>query len=90
LEHNHTGCGDVNGVQDCESIFAKLQDFIDMELSEEEIRQVEIHLNLCPPCAVEYRFEASVLRYMKGGFCRMQVPEDLEKRCLKALADEEA
>ncbi len=71
-------------------VFAKLQDFIDKELSEQEIREVEIHISLCPPCAVEYRFETSVLRYMKGGFCKMSVPADLESRCLKALAEEEA
>jgi anti-sigma factor (TIGR02949 family) len=90
LEHKQGSCGDVSGIHDCQTVFDKLQDFIDKELSEEEILQVEEHLKLCPPCAVEYRFEASVLRYMKGGFCQMHIPADLESRCLKALSEEEA
>ncbi len=90
MEHKPGGCGDMSGIHDCDTVFAKLHDFIDKELSEVEILQVEEHLRLCPPCAVEYRFEASVLRYMRGGFCQMPVPADLESRCLKALADEEA
>ena len=80
----------MQGSHDCEAIFAKLLDFIDKELSEVEILQVEEHLRLCPPCAVEYRFEASVLRHMRGGFCKMSVPAELEIRCLKALEEEEA
>ena len=90
MEHNHSGCGDSHGSHDCDTVFAKLHDFIDKELSEIEISQVEEHLRLCPPCAVEYKFEASVLRYMRGGFCKLTVPEDLESRCLKAIEEEEA
>lgn len=73
---------------DCGEIFARLHDYLDRELEDWEIEQVEIHLKLCGHCAEEYRFEASVLRHMKGGFCKDCIPIELEHRCLKALDDE--
>ena len=69
----------------CEEVFQRLQDYLDRELNPEEKATVEIHLEMCGPCAVEYRFEASVLKYMKGGFSKIDVPADLEARCLKAI-----
>lgn len=69
----------------CEEIFARLQDYLDRELQEWEVAQVEVHLSLCGHCAEEYRFEASVLRHMKGGFCKECIPQELEHRCLKAI-----
>lgn len=71
----------------CDEVFARLQDYLDRELTTAEIAQVEAHLAECPPCADEYRFEESVLRYMKGGFREMPIPDDLERRCLEALDD---
>jgi len=75
---------------DCGEIYERLQAYLDRELEEWEVAQVEIHLKLCGVCAEEYRFEASVLKHMKGGFCKECIPKELEHRCLKAIQESEA
>ncbi len=42
----------------CEEVFARLDDYVDRELSAEEARLVEEHCAVCDVCAREYRFEA--------------------------------
>lgn len=72
----------------CGETYRRMQDYLDRELDESEIAAVRVHLEQCGMCAEEYRFEASVLRYMKGGFSDIPIPLDLESRCLGALGDD--
>ena len=34
----------------CKEIFARLSEYLDMELSPESCRELELHLEGCPPC----------------------------------------
>lgn len=72
---------------DCRECFERLQDFLDRELSSEELLLVEAHLQECGCCAAEYEFEQSVLRHIKGGLQSSEVPPELRKRCLENLSD---
>lgn len=72
---------------DCRECFEKLQDFLDRELSAEELAQVEAHLVECGCCADEFRFEKTVLIHIKGGLQCSEVPSELRKRCLENLTD---
>ena len=47
---------------------------------------VQEHLDGCGICAEEYRFEASVLRWVGRSLNEVQVPEDLFERVSGALA----
>ena len=71
---------------DCEQTFRRIQDFLDRELSIEELVLVQEHLDGCGICAEEYRFEASVLRWVGRSLNEVQVPEDLFERVSIALA----
>ncbi len=70
---------------DCEATFRRMQDFLDRELSDDEVLSVQDHLHGCGMCAEEYLFEASVLRRVRRCIQDVEVPSDLIERTLTAL-----
>lgn len=69
----------------CAEVFARLADYLDRELSAEEARMVEDHLELCDVCASEFRFEASVVSGIKERVRRNALPEALRRRVTSML-----
>lgn len=70
---------------DCEEAFRRLGDFVDRELSAEEMTQVQAHLAVCQSCALEFNFEASVLQCVKRKVRQIDVPAGFQARLLAAL-----
>lgn len=69
----------------CEETFERLNDYLDRELSPEEMRLVQEHLDLCAVCAAEYAFEASILNEVRAKLQRSKVPSDLIARVSAVL-----
>ncbi|MGV3617262.1 MAG: anti-sigma factor family protein [Fimbriimonas sp.] len=61
----------------CGEAFARLQDYLDRELTPAEILAVEAHLVECGMCAEEFRYEASILRHVRRALGDDPLPEDL-------------
>jgi anti-sigma factor (TIGR02949 family) len=61
----------------CEEVFTRLDDFLDRELSPEELRLVQEHLDTCAACADEHRFESHVLGEIRAKLRRIAVPDRL-------------
>ena len=72
----------------CEEVFARLDDYLDRELTGEEMRLVREHLATCAACASEYRFEAGVLEGVREKLRRLAVPSDLMARISARIAAE--
>jgi anti-sigma factor (TIGR02949 family) len=74
----------------CEETFRRLDDFVDRELTPEEMALVRDHLESCTACAGEYRFEAEVLDAVRSKLRRIALPPDLIQRISDRLrkADE--
>jgi anti-sigma factor (TIGR02949 family) len=72
----------------CEEVFARLDDYLDRELTAEEMRLVREHLATCAACASEYRFEAGVLEGVREKLRRLAVPADLMARISARIAAE--
>lgn len=72
----------------CEEAFRRLDDYLDRELSAPEQELVREHLEICEGCAREFRFEASVLKGVRGKLRQIDVPETLQARVLRALEKE--
>lgn len=70
---------------DCEETFRRMQDYLDRELSPEEVRLVQEHLDGCGMCAEEYLFEASLLRRVGQCLQDTEVPDDLFARVSAVL-----
>jgi len=49
----------------CKDCSNKLDSYLDRELSNTEMLELQLHLEGCPDCADHYDFEASVKRLVK-------------------------
>lgn len=69
----------------CEAAFRRLDDYLDRELSPEEMRGVEEHLRICEICTSEFVFEASVLTGVRRKLQSIEAPADLLARIAARL-----
>ena len=72
----------------CEEMLRRLDDYLDRELSPEEIVRVEEHLRDCEACTREFGFEASVIRSVRAKLRQVEVPRSLMDRVAMSLARE--
>jgi anti-sigma factor (TIGR02949 family) len=70
----------------CEEVFRRLDDYVDRELSTDEIKLVEEHLALCAHCAAEYRFEQSFITDVRDKVQRITCPSDLMANISRTLS----
>lgn len=71
----------------CEQIFARLDDYVDRELSVQEMALVRDHLDTCAQCAGEHRFEATFIDDVRSKLVRIDVPTGLAVRIAERLRD---
>ena len=71
----------------CEEMFRRLDDYLDRELTPEETRIVEAHLEICALCATEYAFEAGMLRDVKRKLRHIEVPASLRDKVGRAIRE---
>jgi len=73
----------------CEQAFDRLNDYLDRELSPEEMRLVKEHLEVCAVCAGEYKFEAGVISGVREKLRRIDVSAGLRAKISALIAQEE-
>jgi mycothiol system anti-sigma-R factor len=61
----------------CEQVFQRINDYLDRELSAEEMALVRAHLDTCTACANEYKFEGTVLTELKAKLRRIDLPSSV-------------
>ena len=69
----------------CEQVFRRLDDYLDRELSPQEMVLVREHLEICELCAAEHTFQASVIQELRSRIRRVSIPQGLRKRISRAL-----
>lgn len=72
----------------CEEAFRRLDDYLDRELSEQEMVLVREHLEICAGCAREFNFESSVLHGVREKLRQIDLPPSLQARILSILDEE--
>ena len=70
---------------DCEEAARRLHGFLDKELSEAEIVEVQAHLNTCEECESKFRFEASLKRVVMRRSSEQQAPASLRNKIADRL-----
>jgi len=61
----------------CNQCVERLGDFVDRELTAEELALVEAHLDRCLDCAREFRFEGTVVECIKDKLRHVNAPDSL-------------
>ncbi len=74
----------------CQEAAARLDDYVDRELSPEELGEVEAHLQVCARCAPVFRFQEGVLRRLQETIGRIQAPDGLLEQVMTRLRSEAA
>lgn len=74
----------------CEEVFSRLDDYLDRELTADELRMVREHLETCAACASEHKFESGVLDGVRQKLSRLAVPEGLMARITARIAADAA
>jgi mycothiol system anti-sigma-R factor len=74
---------------DCREAVELLYHYIDGELTEERRVLISHHLDDCPPCMQAFDFELE-LRVVVSQRCRDRVPETLQGRIARAIAELDA
>ena len=69
----------------CGEAYRRIDDYLDRELTPEEIRKVEEHLSFCEMCAKEFEFEASVIIAIRVKLQSIAVPSELMSRVSQSL-----
>ena len=69
----------------CAQVFARLDDWVDRELSADDLEQIQRHLEICAVCASEFRIEGNLLRAVRGKLRRIQLPPGLEGRVWRRI-----
>jgi mycothiol system anti-sigma-R factor len=65
----------------CSDVVNLLEQYVDRELSGEEIEEVRRHLDACPPCLTLFHFEANLRRLVRHA-CNESAPDGLRERIL--------
>lgn len=71
----------------CDEALRRLEDYLDGELSADDLGKVHEHLDSCAPCRSQFTFEASVLRGVRERLKRTDLPPDLMTRIRRMLGD---
>ncbi len=69
---------------DCSETLHELYHFLDGELTEEKRKDIQRHLEDCPPCFEAYDFEAEIKQYVAEK-CRDRMPDALRARIAEAI-----
>lgn len=72
----------------CEQAFARLDDYLDRELAQDELAGVKAHLEICAHCAMAFDFEAEVLARIRSKIQSVVVPDELKRNVAEALQRE--
>ena len=73
---------DRGGTQmiDCQEAERRLHGFVDRELSDAQMAEVQRHLDVCENCRARFRFESGLRRLVRSAGQGEQAPESLRQR----------
>ena len=69
----------------CKDCADRLEAFTDRELSQDEVLEVQQHLDHCPPCVDRFHFQADLKRLVKVCCDQGEAPEALRARLREIL-----
>ena len=69
----------------CEECIQKLDQFVDRELTDAEVRELKLHLEFCPPCEERYTFQADLKRLVRTCMEQDVAPASLRAKLQKIL-----
>lgn len=76
-------------MSDCERSLARIQEFLDGELPDEERGEVAEHFQVCARCYPHLKLEEEFREKVRCALAKPEVPDGLRNRVLELIAREE-
>jgi mycothiol system anti-sigma-R factor len=70
----------------CSDCKDKLDRFVDRELNNTEVLELQLHLESCPPCEDQYEFQVSLKRLVKVCCDQDEVPAAFRDKVRQILS----
>lgn len=74
------------GMLTCREALKRLDDYIDRELSTEELERVKNHLKICHACTRKFATETSFVRETRSKLDHLALPEALMRQVSQKLS----
>ncbi len=71
----------------CHETFARLDDYLDRELTAEDLAAVELHLHNCTVCSEEFAVEKDLMDELRAKLRRVRAPASLRGRISALLRE---
>ena len=81
-------CTAGDGQLDCSEVAARLDDFVDREMTADELEDMRHHLERCIHCTDKHDEKASFVAEVKAKLRRIEAPPALRSRLASILAEE--
>jgi hypothetical protein len=65
------------GILTCKEALRRLDDYVDRELSQDEMKKVQFHLRICHACSRKFAFEKSFVGSVREKISHIDIPPDL-------------
>jgi len=69
----------------CDECMQRLEQYVDRELTDAEVREVRLHLEFCPPCEERFSFQSGFKRLVKVCCEQEKAPAALREKLQKIL-----
>ena len=76
--HDHAGHGD------CSEVLHRIYEYLDGEMSPEDVTRVAQHLEECRPCLAEHDLDQAVKQVVKRACSEDRAPDDLRLRIARS------
>lgn len=73
------------GHRDCSEVLHHIYEYLDGEMSPEEVKQVAAHLAECRPCLAEHDLDAAVKQVVKRSCHEEPAPASIRMRIVERL-----
>lgn len=67
-------------MSDCQEVTHNLYQYLDRELTQEEAREIQVHLNRCDSCFELERFESGVIKLVRRDCGSEKAPDHLRRK----------
>ena len=73
---------------DCNDVLTQIESYIDREVDGLRYEEIEVHLELCPPCLERADFRLRLKEIISSKCCSEAVPEELADRIRSLIFSE--
>jgi mycothiol system anti-sigma-R factor len=70
-------CGDLT-IEQCREAIARLDEYLDRELTPEDRARLEKHLRVCDPCSEDYDLRSKAQAILRLKLCGEKCPDELK------------